>query len=44
MALLLLLVIVCLQITGSQYACSIEKIVEERHVDRFATSQKTKSI
>jgi len=44
MALVLLFAIVCLQISGSQYACNIEKVVEERHIDRFITPQKTKCI
>ena len=44
MALSLLLVMVSLQISGSQYACTVEKVVTERDVDRFATSHKTKCV
>ena len=40
----LLLVVVSLQVSCSQHAIKIEKVVVERDTDRFATAYKTKSI
>jgi hypothetical protein len=44
MALSLLIVIVGLQVSCSQYAVAIEKVIVERDVDRFSTHFKIKCI
>lgn len=44
MALSLLVVVISLQISCSQYALRIEKVVIERDIDRFVTSFKIKCI